>query len=201
MKTGVDRGYRDRAEPVYCPAGRFFSFGRKEYRGGKQVRAWRFDVLGFLFDRGSGILRGYFAWDPDVIPSYARALRAIWNNVCMWLTPFYRPRRALLNALINDNGTKLLWFDRKSAYMRNRGPDCVYCRIRCGFRDMTVTLERYVDEETKSGVCVFLRGTDGTCKEERVVAAGPCLTWKQCERLYAEVVKATPELDWYTNGD
>ncbi len=196
--TSARRTYKDSYRPIYSPAFRFFAFGRKDLKG---RRMWWFDPWGFLFDRGDGILRGVYAWDRSVSPSYADALSTLWDNLLTWLTPFYRPRRALLSALANDNDTKLLSMDRKSVYMRNRRQDCTYCQIECGFRQATVRLIRYVDTKSGAGVCTFLQGTDGTRREERIVWRGPCLTWAECDRIYDAVRRVTPELDWFNKEE
>lgn len=194
MRTGVRRDYVDGYRCVLSPASWYFSFGRRMQSG---KRIWRFNLWGFLFDRVDGILCGVTAWDRSASPSYADALSTLWDNLLTWLTPFYRPRRALLSALANDNDTKLLSMDRKSVYMRNRRQDCTYCRVECGFRQVTVRLIRYVDVKSGVGVCTFLQGTDGTRLEERIVWRGPCLTWAECDRIYDAVKRVTPELDWF----
>lgn len=198
MNSGVRRDYKDSYQTPYSPLERYFAFGRKVTYGGRTRRVWRFRLLEFLFDRADGVITGCYAWRTNVSPSYGRALSVVWDNICTWCTPFYRPRRALLNAVVNGNGTKLLDMNRKSAYVRNRRRDCTYCDIRCGFVNATVTIIRYVDNVTKNGVCTFISGTDNTTRETKVVAVGPCLTWRQCERLFDKIVEATPELEWYT---
>ena len=179
MRTGVRRDYIDRYRPVQSPASRHFAFGRRTPSG---RRLWLFDVWGFLFDGVDGLVGGYYAWDRSVSPSYADALATAWDNLCKWLTPHLRPRRALLSALCGDNDCKLLASDRKSAFMRNRRNPLTYCRIRCTRRGMTVSLAP--------------EGGEGP-GEWRVVAEGPCRTWGECNGLYMTVRQATPELDWF----
>jgi hypothetical protein len=45
-------------------------------------------------------------------------------------------------------------------------------------------------------VSLALEGDEGI-GAWRVVAKGPCRTWDECDRLYMEVRRATPELDWF----
>lgn len=180
MTTGVRRAYRDWYRPVQSPASRYFMFGKRCPPRGQRV--WRFALWGFLFDSLDGLLCGCFAWDRSCSPSYADALLTAWDNLCKWLTPHLRPRRALLSALGGDNDCKLLDSDRKSLFMRNRRNHLTYCRIRCTRRGMTVS--------------VSPEGPEGPC-EWRVVAEGPCRTWGECDRLYMTVRQATPELDWF----
>lgn len=180
MRKGVRRDYVDWYRSVQSPASLYFAFGRMMSNG---KRLWLFDPWGFLFNGVDGLLCGEYAWDRDVSPSYADALASAWDNLCKWLTPRLRPRRALLSALCGDNDCKLLSSDRKSALMRNRRNPPTYCRIRCTRRGMTVSV----------APCA----PDGHPGEWRVVAEGPCRTWDECDRLYMEARQATPELDWF----
>lgn len=193
----VQRGRKFYYNSVWSPINRFIVLGHKVMRSkGECGRIWRFDLWGMLFDPFDGMISGCYAWDRSLSPSWGCAFDAICNNVLQFLTPFYRPRRALLRDVIERNGMKLLDNDRKSCYLRNRKSDCVYCEVTCGFFTATAKTIRYVDRNDGNGVCTFLEGTENADKEERIVAHGPCLTWKQCDRLFDTIVRATPELEW-----
>jgi len=192
----VLRTFRDGYRHASWNGRHYFVLGRRILRHqGVAPRVWRFDLWGFLFDDFDGLLRGCYAWDPDIMGSYPDLLRTLWNNLCVFLTPFYRPRRSLLAAVYNYNDTKLLTYDRKFVRIRNRREDCVYVEVTCGWFTATATRIRFVGKDGK-GVCAFVTGTEGTTKEETVLAKGPCLTWAQCDLLFDRIRWASPELDW-----
>lgn len=197
----VNRDHRDIYDEIYSPAYRFVGWRRRLVgKDRPPVRFFRFDIWGLLFDDLDGFITGATAWDPNVHPSWASAIRTAWNNIMQFLTPWYRPRRALLDVLINRNDMKLLSCDRKSAYLRTRDRDVKYLDVQCGWFGAKVSIIRFVDPDTGSGVRTFLCGLDETVKEVRHVTTGPCLTWGQCDRLYTRVVEKTPELGWEDNN-
>ena len=145
-------------------------------------------------------------WDPGCSPGYLTAAREWLDNALVWLTPWYRPRRRLLDAFVNLNATKLLSMDRKYAYVRTRGEETVYSMLHCGFLSATLRREVLVEKKTgrlvnafATGILVGLCGQgDRSDYEERLekVLSGPCLTAAQCQRLLDRIVEAAPECGW-----
>lgn len=196
----VRRDFHNYYEAPDFPARHYICLGRRaKSMDGKDIRVWKFDVRGMLFDPVDGLLSGLMAWDPCLYPSYGSGMSTLWNNVLQFLTPFYFPRRSLIEAVIENNGMKLLSHDRKTAYLRTRGEDCKYLSLSCGLVTATVREVRYVSLESGKGICTFAAGNCSLREESRVLAKGPCLTFSQCDRLLSEVVRAFPEAGWFFN--
>lgn len=151
-----------------------------------------------LFDR--------FNWKPDCWPSYLTSLKAIYNNVLVFLTPWYKPRRDLLSSFMNPNGGKLLESDRKSLYIRTRGYTTAYYTLTCGFLTAKLTREVYIDEATEkscnlfiTAICCGLGDKEppkiNTLKKE--IPLGFILTRKQCQKALDRAVDASPDLEWF----
>jgi len=197
-------------ESLWFPIGNYFAFGRKRPVWNKEkgrtdhVRIWRFDLWGFLFDPWSGILRSG-GWDLHCSPSYGQSLVNLWNNVCIFCTPWYRTRRRLLQNLVNLSDTKLLRSDRRSADMRTRTRDQVYLYVEFGLVFGKVTAVRYLNPKGES-VNLFMGGLEHLTmtdleplkEERRLVTVGPVLTMRQCQEFLDRAVAATkPWLSWY----
>ena len=148
-------------------------------------------------------------WDSSCSPSYALSFLRIFNNIRMFLTPWYKVRRLFINNFINSNGCKLINYSPSSAFIRTRGDggDIVYYRLKCGIFRATLWRERLV--EVKSGeptthfmaglLCAFGkdRKPEDFREEREKVLYGPCLTRRQCERLLGRIVEATPDCGWF----
>lgn len=202
--------YKQYYESVSFPCTHFFKFGHKypEWKDGKRTgryrRVWRFDLRGFLFDPWQGILRSG-GWDLHCSPSYGQSLVNLWNNVCIFCTPWYRTRRRLLQNLVNLSDTKLLSSDRRSADMRTRTRDQVYLYVEFGWIFGKMTAVRYLNPKGES-VNLFMRGLEHLTmtdleplkEERRLITVGPVLTMRQCQEFLDRAVAATkPWLSWY----
>ena len=143
-----------------------------------------------------------WAWDHYTWPSCGSFFCEWLENIFVFLTPWCRPARRLLNVFANRNGTKLLHQAPAAVGVRTRGESQAYYDLRCGF--FLATLERmlYVDRETGKGANMFGAAICGRSEKdfdirhERVLS-GPCMTMGQCARLLERIVAATPDCEWY----
>ena len=156
---------------------------------------WKFESL---FDKMN--------WDPNLYPGYLSALKEAFDNAMVFLTPWYRSRRRLLQSFVNPNGGKLLWNTRKAAQIRTRGETIIYYNLNLGLFTAKLTKLEYIDEESGESCNMFLEAVaevfggkdEGKITEkEEVFNLGLCLTDKQCQKALDKAVEVSPELGWF----
>jgi len=147
-----------------------------------------------------------FNWIPNVYPSYPRGMLDLFDNIMVFLTPWYRFRRAMLQTFINPNDGKLLSSNRKSAELRTRTEDTVYYTLQFGLAKARLLKTVYVDRESGKSCNMFidwaLRALGGEPDREltektETTDLGVCLTRKQCQRALDKIVELSPDLDWF----
>ena len=143
---------------------------------------------------------------------YRQAIPALWNNLMVFLTPWYRPFRQLMSTFANENDMKLLDYSRYYTHLRTRGERQRYYTLRRR-RLLWAELEemRCVDTRTGepvnvfgAGMLAFFRGdtveeTEARYREERdVVCRGFIMTKAGCQRMLDRIVGLTEgKIDWF----
>lgn len=130
-------------ESIWWPRLRNFHFyQRNDYEGDKEPLWWKFKVTNWLVRCWHSIydyiVLDFFRdwlfdrhnWDSGIIPSFQDATKKLWNNILVFLTPWYYMRASFINAFINCNDSKLLDNMRNWAYVRNRQAECAYYRLK-----------------------------------------------------------------------
>lgn len=147
-----------------------------------------------------------FNWIPGVYPSYPRGMLDLFDNIMVFLTPWYRCRRNMMKTFIVCNDGKLLNHYRKSAELRTRTEDAVYYTLRFGLAKARLLKTVYVDRESGKPQNIFidwaLRTLGGESDREllektETTDLGICLTRKQCQRALDKITELSPDLDWY----
>lgn len=143
-------------------------------------------------------------WDRNRFPSFASFFCGWLENVAVFLTPWRKPIRQLLDTFVNQNGTKLLRIAPSVASIRTRGENQSYYKLRCGLFRGKLSRTVYIDRRDGSRWNVFgaalcgLTEKEIETREERVLS-GWCLTTAQCQRLLDRIVAATPDCEWFSD--
>jgi len=160
---------------------------------------WKFESL---FDRMN--------WAPGLYPGYLSALKEAFDNVMVFLTPWYKPRRDLLSSFMNPNSGKLLDSNRKSLCIRTRGYTTAYYTLTCGFLTAKLIREVYVDKDTGKSCNMFITavccglGDQEPPKidtQRKEIPLGFILTRKQCQKALDRAVDASPDLEWFDSAE
>lgn len=162
-----------------------------------------------------------FNWDANVYPSFGSYLMKVANNVrvfFLWtLSPWFHIRYRFIDTFVNINDSKLMDCGVSSAFVRSRGPDVAYYRLRfIGFR-YTLDRRRFVKDGENNGVNCFLTGfcialnDDMTDEQKRTeaesykrveerVCTGWVFGWRSFVREMDKIVSLTPDMEWTKVG-
>ena len=135
-----------------------------------------------------------------------------WNNIIVFLTPWYAPFWHLLSTFANCNGMKLLGDNRNYAHLRTRdNPEQYYYTLRKRWLFWAELEEtKYIDTLDNTTVNAFaaametfIRDDDLDEIEERyqesssIICRGFILTKNGCQRMLDRIVDLTKDkIDW-----
>lgn len=143
---------------------------------------------------------------------YRQAIPAIWNNVILFLTPWYRPFRQLLSTFRSKNGMKLLGDGRNYTFLRTRDYNQFYYTLRKRWLfwaelEEMVYIDNKIGKQVNAfgaGISAFISGATVEETEERyderrrVVCRGFIMTRRSCQRMMDRIVALTDDkIDWY----
>ena len=162
----------------------------------------------WLFD-----FKTYGAWDIHISPSFPNAFLRLWNNIMVFLTPWYRIRFKFLKGFMNCNSSKALSSNRYYSYVRNRVKEIAYYTLT--FTGFHYKLTKIVlrDAEGRhgnifwSGISIALsdksekekqKEIDSFKEEISVICTGWVFGWKSAVRELNKIAKLTPDLQWFS---
>ncbi len=214
--------YNDDYESIWWPRlNRFciYTDNKREHKRSKFIRILASVKDYIVYDICKDWLfnfKPFGSWDKDIYPSFPKAFGAVFNNVLIFLTPWYRIRRKFLNGFINCNGSKLLDNDYCSAYVRNRASECAYYDLEfCGFHyRLTKKILRDDEGNSCNGFLVGIslafsdkssdekkKEADSYVEEKSFVCSGWVWGWQSAVRELNKIVSLTPDLGWYSHSE
>lgn len=162
----------------------------------------------WLFD-----FKPYGAWDSHITPSFADAFSNLWNNVIVFLTPWYRIRFKFLEGFTNCNGSKALSGNRYYSHVRNRVEEMAYYTLTfTGFHYKLIKMvlrdaEGRHSNAFLSGISIALSDKSEEEKQKEIesykeefstVCTGWVFGWRSAVRELNKIVKLTPDLQWFS---
>lgn len=144
---------------------------------------------------------------------YPQTIKCKWNNLLVWLTPWFRPWRHLLHTFSNKNSMKLLDDNRNFAYLRTHCENQYYYTLRKRWLFWAELEEkRFVDtKDDGRPINAFLAGMVSWSKkmspyevkeqykeQKRILCRGFVLTKKGCQKMLDKIVGVTKDkIDWF----
>lgn len=182
---------------------------------------WKYKTLNWIyrvFDAIKEYLFNFEAfgnWNGSIVRSFPYAFRMLWDNIMVFLTPWYNIRRKFLNGFINCNGSKLINNNRYSAYVRTRGEECTYYDlVFTGFRYKLIkTILRDGDGNASNaflaGISLMFAKTDEDRKtkvnayheEKTKVCSGWVCGWKSAVKELNKIAYLTQNLEWFSQTE
>ena len=215
-------GYKTTYNHIWWPRFYIARVGNYEFEKNEVPWFWKYKTLNYLYRLFDSIREYFFNfgafgnWDGSVSPSFPYAFKEIWDNIFIFLTPWYEIRRKFMDGFINCNGSKLLDSNRCHAYVRSRGLECVYYDlIFTGFR---YTIVKIILRDGKGKASnAFLAGisimfskksneeleeeVDSYHEERTKVCSGWVWGWKSAVKELNKVAYLTQNLEWFSRTE
>ena len=173
------------------------------YRLWDSLDEWLFS--GYLFNR--------YNWMRNCTPGFIEPMGRLWNNAQIFCTPWYRTRRKFKSGFANMNDSKLLSDGPDYVHIRNRQADCVYYTLKFfGFHyNLIKTVWRDSDGRAAntfiSGILIAFdssktdeekrKAAKAIKEESEVIRSGWVFSLDDAIRELNEIVRITPDLEWF----